>query len=227
MTPSAVDLSVIVPCRNEAAHITETIERLLRQQGLNSEYSGELLFVDGLSDDGTRGILESYAQRGVLRVIDNPRRTTPCAFNIGIQEARGARICIVGAHARIADDYLRQCLIASRSTGADNVGGPWCASGAGATGEAIALAFQSPVAVGGARSHDPAYAGPVDSVWGGCYARDVFDRIGYFDEELVRNQDDELNLRLVRAGGRIWQTPAIRYAYVVRDTFSGLFRQYS
>lgn len=228
MTPDrAVDLTVIVPCRNERAHIAETVERLTSQRGLGTEFTAELLFVDGLSDDGTREILDEYADQGALRVIDNPRRTTPCAFNLGIQSARGERICIVGAHARIADDYLAACLRTSRETGADNVGGPWCAVGHGRTGEAIALGFQSPIAVGGARSHDPNYRGAVDSVWGGCYRRDVFERIGLFDEELVRNQDDELNLRLTRAGGRIWQSPAIRYGYVVRGSLRGLFGQYA
>ncbi len=100
------------------------------------------------------------------------------------------------------------------------------AQGHGYTGEAIALAFQSQFAVGGARSHALNYEGLVDSVWGGFYRREVFDRIGHFDEQFVRNQDDELNLRLVRSGGTVWQSTSIRYTYHCRDSLRGLFRQY-
>jgi GT2 family glycosyltransferase len=112
-------------------------------------------------------------------------------------------------------------------THADNVGGPWKAEGNGYIGKAIALAFQSPYAVGGAMSHNLDYEGPVDSVWGGFYKAEVFSIVGYFDEELVRNQDDELNLRLNRAGLKIWQSPLIRFSYICRDSLVKLFQQYS
>jgi hypothetical protein len=70
------------------------------------------------------------------------------------------------------------------------------------------------------------YEGPADTVFGGVYRREVFDRIGLFDEELVRNQDDELNLRLIRAGGKIWHSPLIKSWYKPRGSLVGLFRQY-
>jgi hypothetical protein len=93
-------------------------------------------------------------------------------------------------------------------------------------GRAIAAAFQSPFAVGGARGHDAGYEGVVDTVYLGCWRRELLQRLGGFDEELVRNQDDELNLRLSRAGGRIWQSPRIRSWYTPRASLAGLFRQY-
>src|SRR5205085_2012269 len=86
--------------------------------------------------------------------------------------------------------------------------------------------FHSAVAVGQARSHQPDYEGYVDTVIYGCWKKDVFDRVGYFDEELVRNQDDEFNLRLTRAGGKIYQSPRIRSWYHVRGSLKTLFRQY-
>ena len=130
------------------------------------------------------------------------------------------------AHSEYASDYIRQCLQVLDETGADNVGGPWIARGEGYIGLAIAAVFQSPFAVGGARGHNPEYEGEIDTVYLGCWRRELFDRIGFFDEELVRNQDDEFNLRLVRAGGRIWQSPRIRSWYRPRGSLRDLFRQY-
>ena len=93
-------------------------------------------------------------------------------------------------------------------------------------GRAIAVAFHSPFSVGGPRGHVPHYKGPVDTVYLGCWPREVFDRIGFFDEELVRNQDDEFSLRLKRAGGKIWQSPRIKSCYRPRESPGALFQQY-
>src|SRR5262249_1078406 len=111
--------------------------------------------------------------------------------------------------------------------GADNVGGPWIARADGYVGLAIAAAFQSSFAVGGARGHNPEYEGKVDTVYLGCWRREIFDRIGFFDEELVRNQDDEFNLRIVRSGGGVWQSPKIQSWYTPRASLRDLCRQYS
>jgi GT2 family glycosyltransferase len=129
-------------------------------------------------------------------------------------------------HTEYSADYICRCVEVLRSTGADNVGGPWMARGDGLMGRAIAAAFQSAFAVGGARGHDPNYTGEVDTVYLGCWKRDLFSRIGLFDEELVRNQDDELNLRLVRTGGRVWQSAQIRSWYKPRESLRKLFAQY-
>ena len=222
------DISVIVPCRNERPYIADTVARLRNQVGADERFTYEVLFVDGLSDDGTLRILrEETAKWPSAHVYINDLRITPVAFNIGIKNARGRYVAILGAHVEIADDYLLSCLKTIRETRADNVGGPWKAKGSGFVGEAIAQAFQSPIAVGGASSHDLKFEGPLDSVWGGFYDREVFDRVGVFDEELVRNQDDELNYRVTRAGGTIWQSPSIRYTYICRDSIPLLFKQYS
>jgi len=131
------------------------------------------------------------------------------------------------AHTEYAPDYIRRCVETLEETGADNVGGPWVAKGAGYVSRAVAAAFQSPFAVGGARSHAPDHQGPVDSVYLGCWPRETFERFGYFDEQLVRNQDDEHNLRILRGGGRIWQSPQIKSWYQPRGSLSALFRQYT
>jgi glycosyltransferase involved in cell wall biosynthesis len=219
-------VSVIMPVRNEAASIRASLEAVLAQDYPRDRL--EILVADGLSDDGTREQIERVAARdGRVKLVDNPGRIVSTGLNAAISAAAGAVILRMDGHTLYAPDYVSECVKALRESGAENVGGPWRASGKGYVGTAIALAFQSPLASGGARSHAVQYTGFVDSVYLGCWRRDLFERIGGFDEELVRNQDDEHNLRLSRAGGRIWQTPAIRSWYVPRSSISALFRQYA
>ncbi len=186
-----------------------------------------MIVVDGLSDDGTREILARIARENSrLHVIDNPGRATAYGMNLGVRRARGQYIAIMGAHAYYAHDYLKRCLRTAIATGADNVGGAMLCVGRSFLHRAIAIAHHSRFSAGGARWHDPAYEGPADTVFGGFYRREVFDRIGLFDESLARNQDDELNLRLTRAGGQIWHSPAIKSWYHPRESLGALFQQY-
>ena len=129
------------------------------------------------------------------------------------------------AHTAYASDYIRQCFAVLHETGADNVGGPWIAEGKGFIGQAIAAAFQSAFAVGGALGHRSDYEGTLDTVYLGCWPVEVFERIGLFDEEMVRSEDDEFNLRLTRAGGKIWQSPRIKSWYHPRESLGSLLCQ--
>jgi hypothetical protein len=130
------------------------------------------------------------------------------------------------AHTEYAPDYIAHCIETLKISGADNVGGPWQARGRSYLQSAIALAFHSPFSSGGAGSHQISHEGPVDSVYLGCWRKETLFRLGLFDEELVRNQDDELNLRLIRSGGKIWQSPVIRSWYYPRASLRALFKQY-
>jgi GT2 family glycosyltransferase len=180
-----------------------------------------------MSDDGTREILEKISQTDLrLIVVDNPDQTTPYGMNVGIRRARGEYIAIMGAHHYYASDYLRSSLEVLQETGADNVGGSLICFGESWLQRAIAIAHHSPFSVGGARWHDANYEGPADTVFGGVYRREVFQRIGLFDEKLVRNQDDEFNLRLARAGGKIWHSPRIKSWTRPRETLIDHFQQY-
>lgn len=218
-------VSVVMPCRNEVRYIEACLRSIFNQQAVPGGF--EVLVVDGMSDDGTREVLARLAaSHPQLRVIDNPRRFTASAMNLGIENARGQWIAILGCHNRYAEDYLRQCHQVSLETCADNVGGAMFCEGKTPMQRAVAAAHHSPFACGGAGWHDTNFEGPADTVFGGFYRREVFARIGRFDEELVRNQDDELNLRLVRAGGRIWHSPRIRSWYSPRATLRALFTQY-
>jgi succinoglycan biosynthesis protein ExoA len=219
-------ISVVIPCRNERQHIGEFLDSVLMQV-LDPDWQVEILVADGLSDDGTREVLRQYSEKAPqVRMIDNPGRIVSTGLNAAIGAAMGEVIIRMDAHTMYAGDYIRECVIALQTSGADNVGGPWVAEGRGLIGEAIAAAFRSPFCNGGGKAHDPNYEGEVDTVYLGCWVRSVFDRVGLFDPQLVRNQDDEFNFRLLRSGGRVWQSPRIRSAYTPRASITALFRQY-
>ena len=222
---STPTVSAVIPCRNERDHIESCVRSVLAQEAIAGGF--EVIVADGMSSDGTREILAKLAREdGRLKLVDNPARTTALGMNAGIRHARGQFIAIMGAHSEYAADYLRASLEVSGATGADNVGGSMVCRGQNRLQRAIAAAHHSPFSVGGARWHNVAYEGPADTVFGGFYRRSVFERIGYFDESLLRNQDDELNMRLTLAGGKIWHSPAIRSYYCPRASLGALFRQY-
>jgi glycosyltransferase involved in cell wall biosynthesis len=217
--------SVIVPCRNELEHIDAFLDELAEQE-MPPGWAVEWLIADGDSSDGTRERLAERARLDSrLVVIHNPRRIVSTGLNACIARAGGDVIARLDVHTNYAKDYLTRCLAVLDRTGADNVGGPWVAVGNGTKQAAIAAAFQCRWVVGGARSRDQSFEGWTDTVYLGCWPRSTFDRFGAFDENLVRNQDDEHNLRIRRAGGRIWQSSAIRSTYHPRAALAQLFAQ--
>jgi succinoglycan biosynthesis protein ExoA len=221
----AVKLTVIVACRNEIRHIREFLDSLLAQDLAGISWEG--IIADGLSDDGTREFLEECSARHPeLRVIPNQGRIVSTGLNAAIRAARGEIIIRMDAHTSYAPNYCRVCVEELERTGADNVGGPARTRAAGVRARAVAAAYHSPFSTGGGRFHDVDYEGWVDTVPYGCWRKATLVKIGLFDESLVRNQDDELNLRLLRAGGKIWQSPAIVSWYSPRPTVRSLFRQY-
>ena len=221
-TPS---VSVVVPCRNEGDHIEDCLRSILAQEDVPGGF--EVIVADGLSEDETLELVKKISQADKrLRIIQNPARLTACGLNEGIRKARGRFIAVMGAHNLYAPDYLRSSLEVLRATGADNVGGSMLSRGESRMQKAIAIAHHSRFSVGGARWHDISYEGPADTVFGGFYRREVFERLGLFDETLVRNQDDEFNLRLSRAAGKIWQSPRIKSWYRPRAHLSTLSWQY-
>lgn len=218
-------VSIIVPCRNEIDHIEKTIKSILVQQSPIGGF--EVIVADGASDDGTRNILMKLAKDDTrLRIVNNHGQIVSTGLNAAIRESRGSIIIRMDAHTEYAPDYVRRCVEVLQTTGADNVGGPARTKAMNYAQAAISAAYHSRFSVGGARFHNVNYEGPVDTVTYGCWHRRVFDRVGFFDEELVRNQDDEFNLRLKRAGGKIWQSPLIRSWYSPRASLIRLFKQY-
>lgn len=219
-------ISIAIPCRNEKRHIREFLDSVLAQD-FDPDWEVEILVADGLSDDGTRDVLRHYMTESAnVRMIDNPGRIVSTGLNAAIRASTGDIVIRMDAHTVYARDYVRQCVMILRESGADNVGGPWIARGVGHLGKAIAAAFQSPFCAGGGRSHDPNYEGEVDTVYLGCWRRSAFERFGFFDPELVRNQDDEFNFRIRKKGGLVLQSPRIQSVYTPRSSITALFRQY-
>ncbi len=220
-------VSVIVPCRNEEAFIAGFLSDVLQQD--RADFDLQVIVCDGMSTDRTRSILADFQASqpaGTIEVIDNPQGIVSTGLNNAIRRARGNIIIRMDVHTEYARDYIKTCVAVLQTTGADNVGGPWTAKGEGTWGSGIAAAFQSRFCMGGALGHDPLFEGPVDTVYLGCWKREIFDRVGFFDDGLIRNQDDELNLRIKRAGGLLWQSPRIRAWYHTRGNLHALFRQY-
>lgn len=218
-------MSIVVACRNEAAHVARFLDSLGEQDMTGLDW--EAILADGMSDDGTPQIVRAYcATHPRFRLIDNPNGIVSMGLNAAIRLARGDILLRMDVHTRYAPDYCRKCIEILESTGADNVGGPARTEAQGTLARAIAAAYHSRFSTGGGRFHDERYRGWVDTVPYGCWRRATFHRVGLFDGSLVRNQDDELNLRLRRAGGRIWQDPEIRSWYSPRATLARLFQQY-
>lgn len=222
---AAPAVSVIVPCRNEAESIHTFLNSLL-----NQDFGGlvwEVIIADGMSIDGTRDVLLRFSKEHPhVRMIDNPGRIASTGLNACIRAAKGDILIRMDVHTEYKSDYVRRCVEVLKQTNAANVGGACVAVQSGYVGRAIAGAFHSPFAVGGAQWHQTDYEGPVDTVHLGCWRREVLEQAGCFDESLVRNQDDELNLRLTRSGGLIWQSPDIVSWYHPRSSLGGLFQQY-
>lgn len=219
-------VSVISPCRNEVGYIETFVESLLAQEYPPDQW--DLIVADGMSDDGTRDVLRRLEEKHTprLRVIDNPGRIVSTGLNEAIRHARGHYIVRMDCHTEYAPDYIRRSIEVLEHTGADNVGGPARTKARGLLPEAIAAAYHSSFSCGGAKFHNPYYEGYVDTVVYGCWRVSIFDKLGLFDETLVRNQDDEFNLRIIRSGGKIWQSPRIASWYHPRGRLSALFHQY-
>lgn len=222
-----VSVSVIMPIRNEANFIEQSLNAVLTQ-----DYPHELLEVliaDGLSADGTRQIIARLAEAHKdirVVVIENPGQIVPAGFNLALAKARGEVIVRVDGHTIVAPNYVFACVAALQSSGADNAGGRMEAVGQNRFGEAVSLATSTPFGVGGGRFHYSEREEWVDTVYMGAWPSQVFERIGMFDEEQVRNQDDEFNYRLLERNGKILLSPNIKSRYYTRSTPRSLWRQY-
>jgi glycosyltransferase involved in cell wall biosynthesis len=217
-------VSLILPIRNETAYIERCLQAILAQ-----DYPGqmEVLIVDGMSTDDTLDLLQRFIlQHSSIILLENPGKIVPTGINIALRQAKGEIVIRVDGHTLIAPDYVRQCVEALQRTNADNVGGKMNAIGNNPFGKAVALATSTPFGVGGARFHYSDREEWVDTVYMGAWPRRVFEKIGLFDEELVRDQDDEFNYRLRAAGGKILLSPKIKSEYTVRSAPKALWRQY-
>lgn len=219
-------VSVIIPCRNERDYVSRCVQSILK-----NGYPGklEITVVDGMSDDGTREVLRGLkVGNNALKVLDNPSRITPVAMNLGLREARGDIILIVGAHCELRPGYISTAIRQLLShKGAGCVGGRTTPRAGGSPIErAIAAALESQFGVGNSYFRIPgSRVKEVDTVAFGAYRREVFEKIGGFDERLVRNQDIEFNFRVRKAGYRILLDPSIEVYYSPRRSIKAFWRQ--
>jgi len=218
-------VSVIMPMFNEEKTADACIRSILAQDYPSDRM--EVLVIDGASFDRSAEIVRALQEHhSNLRLIHNPKRLTVTSLNLGLSEARGEIYMRLDSHALLSSDYVRVCVETLESTGADNVGGLMRAVGVTPQGEAIALATSSRFGVGGARFHFATEAQYVDTVYLGCYWMKGIRALGCYDEEMILNEDDELNFRLTRQGGKVFLSPDIRSSYQCRSSFTALWKQY-
>jgi glycosyltransferase involved in cell wall biosynthesis len=228
MARQARFITVIMPCREEEKHIGRALTSILANDYPRDRL--EVLVVDGMSEDGTRQVVAALAEEHpVIKLVDNPKKITPAALNLGIARARGEIIIRVDAHSTYPPDYLSSLVAWQEQSGADNVGGVWriVPGSTTAMARAIALGLCHPFGVGNAR-YRIGTAAPrwVDTVPFGCYPREVFRRNGLFDEDHVRTEDDEFNLRLRKNGGRSLLVPDIVIDYHARARLRQVWSMY-
>lgn len=218
-------LSVVVPLRNEEKTLVECLTAIAALRWPVERM--EVLLVEGGSRDRTRAIAGEWCARDPrFRLLDNPGGLVPAALNRGIAAARGAIVVRIDAHTLPDSDYLERSVAALEETGAWCAGGPMLARGTTPVGEAVALAMRHPFGAGPARFRSARRREAVDTVYLGAFPRHALERVGAFDERLVRNQDYEMNWRIRRAGGTVVVDPAIRSTYLTRPSFGQVARQY-
>jgi succinoglycan biosynthesis protein ExoA len=219
-------ITIILPIRNEAKYIKQTLEPILYQKGIEQEI--EILIVDGMSTDGTRDLITKYQKdHPNIYLIDNSEKIVSTGFNRALNESKGDIIIRVDGHCEIALDYIQKSLECLEKINAGCVGGATEHVASGLVGKSIKLAQSSFFGVGGVSFRKNVEKGQyVDTLAFGAYKRKVFDHLGGYDEELVRNQDDEFNFRMIQNDGKIWLDPSIKSTYTQRNSFTGLFKQY-
>lgn len=213
-------ISVVCPIYNEEKYIAKCIDSILEQDFPHDDM--EVLFVDGMSSDRTREIVLEYTDKyKFIRLLDNPHRTSPYAMNIGIENAAGDTIFRMDAHAQYPDNYLSELYQKLQELpNAENVGGVCETLPCNETNEAYAIAEVLSNSFGMGNSYfrtGISEIRKVDTVPFGCFHKSLFKRIGLYDTDLDRNQDDELNGRIIRNGGSIYIIPAIKIKYFARD----------
>lgn len=215
-------VSVVMPVYNEAKFIEKCIESLLEQDFPKEQM--EWIFVDGCSTDDTVKRIQKYTVRytELIKILNNPNKIVPYAMNIGISASVGKYIVRLDAHADYSVDYISKCVYYLENIDAENVGGVAETKATGFMGQCIAKMLSSRFGVGNSEFRTNGSSGYVDTVPFGAFKREVFSKYGGYDERLVRNQDNEMNYRIRKNGGKIYLADDIHLTYYCRDSIKGI-----
>lgn len=215
-------VSVVMPVYNEEKYIEKCIDSLLLQDYPQGKM--EWIFVDGCSRDRTVELIQKYQSLypALIKILNNPNKIVPNAMNIGIAASGGRYIVRLDAHADYAKNYISKCIYYLENTDAENVGGVVETKSKGVMGNAIAKMLSSKFGVGNSQFRINGESGYVDTVPFGAFRREVFSKYGGYDERLVRNQDNEMNFRIRKNGGKIYLSNEIHLSYYCRDSISGI-----
>ena len=216
-------ISIIIPILNEEKYIAKCLDSIIESDYDKNKM--EVLLVDGGSEDKTIEIIKKYQEKyQFFKLLNNPKKIVPVAMNIGIKEAKGEYIIRLDAHSSYPKDYFSKLIFYHKKLNADNVGGVVITEvkNKSLTSNAIKNVLSDKFGVGSAFRSGVSKIREVDTVPFGCYKKEVFDKIGLYDERLVRNQDIELNKRLKRNGGKIYLVPEIKCIYYARENFLDL-----
>jgi len=220
-------VSVIIPCRNEQGYIQECLEGIYNNN-LPENIELTVIVVDGMSEDGTREIVEKISKVHTnLFIVNNVNRLTPTAFNLGIKYLKADYYQIIGARHIISKDYISKSIELLKNN--ETI---WCVGGklinayTNYESELISRAMSTKFGMGIGNFRTLEKSGLTDTVTSPMYHSSVFEKIGLFDEELIRNQDDDFNFRVINAGGKIFFNSEISLKYYVRASLDKLWRQF-
>ena len=225
MSSSLPSVSIIIPMFNEADFIGNCLNGFMNQDYPKNKF--EIIVIDGMSDDGSKDRVVEYQKKfSNIILLENKKRITPVSFNIGIKTSNYEIVAIFSAHSIPKSDYITNAVNVLKTKQAECVGGPMDARGNSVVGKAIAHATSTPFGIGNSVFHYSKKPGYVNTVYQGFFYKELFDKIGLFDEDLIRNQDDEMSYRIQKFGGKIYFDPRIRSIYYNRSSLGKLVKQY-
>jgi len=218
-------VSFVMPVLNEEKHLKSAVTSIFEQKGIEKSQI-EVVLALGPSTDGTNEVAKELKDLFPVKIVENPTGKTPSGLNLAIKEAKNQVIVRVDAHSQLSPDYTALALEVLNQTGAANVGGIMKAEGKTPFQQAVAWGYGSRLGLGGGSFHVGGKAGPSDSVYLGVFRKDILDKLGGFNEKMIRGQDWELNLRIRNSGEQVWFDPRLEVTYYPRSSLKALVKQF-